>query len=191
MRAETATVVPSECKGAVPKTNRGECRGRSVTATIPGVDGLTRGRNRVTQRPMSERGLAWVLVFIASSAVLAGCRDAPDVVLASARNALQSRDEAGFLGLLEPRAAAFLRTVPSVVSKSGRVFKILRDGKPGANLLPKGDVVDVVETGPRAVVVKVRQGKMEAKVPMRLVEGQWRIDLLEMDSFYQQIRPGE
>jgi len=130
------------------------------------------------------------LSCLALLALCAGCRDAPAEVLGNARNALAARNEVQFLALVEPRAAALLRNMPEVMNKSGRQYKVLRDGKPGSNLLPKGDVADVVESGKRAVVV-VKQGRAASQVPMRLIEGQWRIDLLEMDSFHEAIRPLE
>ena len=119
---------------------------------------------------------------------LVGCRDAPEVVYGNARLALQARDDAGFLDLLEPRSRALLESAPDVVSQSGRAFRVLRDGKPSPALLPKGEVKEAVERGRRAEVVVV-QGNRKVAVPMRLVEGQWRIDLLDMDAFYANLRP--
>lgn len=121
----------------------------------------------------------------------AGCRDDPAVVFAEARQALQSRDEPAFLRLLEPRSAALLRASDKVIAKSGRAWKVLRDGRPSPALLPKGDIVgEPIENG-REAVVMVHQGVVQRRVPMRLVQGQWRIDLLEMDTFYQLVRPAE
>lgn len=137
----------------------------------------------------TRRGLI-LLPVLSAALLLVGCRDAPDVVLTEARQALAQRDTETFLDLLEPRAAALLRAAPQVVSRSGSVYKVLREGKPTASLLPKGEIADVVETGHRAVVV-LKAGGTKAQVPMRLCQGQWRIDLLEMDTFYRALRPAE
>ncbi len=120
--------------------------------------------------------------------LLTACRDAPDVVLDQARNALAAKDDAAFLALCEPRAAALLTAAPAVVAQSGRVFRVLRDGRPTARLLPDGEVAAVEENGHRAVVV-TRSKKPASRVPMRLVDGQWRIDLLEMPQFAEAIGP--
>ncbi|MSP91835.1 MAG: hypothetical protein EXR79_08575 [Myxococcales bacterium] len=119
---------------------------------------------------------------------LVACRDAPEIVYGNARQALQSRDDAAFLDLLEPRSRTLLEAAPGVVSQSGRAFRVLRDGKPSPALLPKGEVKEAIERGRRAEVVVV-QGNRKVSVPMRLVEGQWRIDLLDMDAFYANLRP--
>lgn len=130
------------------------------------------------------RNFACLLVGVA----LCGCRDDPVDVLAQARTALATKDEATFLELLEPRAASLLRAAPATVSKSGQRFKVLRSGKVSAELIPKGEVVDTIESGKRAVVVvKSTTGKFD--VPLRLVEGKWRLDLLEMDTFYTAVHP--
>ncbi len=131
-----------------------------------------------------------LLQLLTLTAAIAGCRDAPDEVLADARQALQDRDEAGFVRLVEPRAAGLLARSHEVVAKSGHTWKVLRDGRPGPTLLPKGNVSAVVENGKRAVVI-VQQGTQQGQVPMRLVQGQWRLDLLEMDTFYQLVQPAD
>jgi hypothetical protein len=129
-------------------------------------------------------------VLLLLTIALAGCRDAPEIVLAEARQALQARDEPAFVSLVEPRAAELLARSNDVVAKSGHTWKVLRDGRPAPTMLPKGEVSTVVENGKRAVVI-VQQGTQQGQVPMRLVQGQWKIDLLEMDTFYQLVRPGE
>lgn len=131
-----------------------------------------------------------VLVLLLLACLLTGCRDAPELVLAEARQALQARDEPAFVKLIEPRAADLLARSSEVVAKSGHTWKVLRDGRPAPTLLPKGDVSTVLENGKRAVVI-VQQGTQQGLVPMRLVQGQWKIDLLEMDTFYQLVRPAE
>ena len=150
---------------------------------------LTTQTNRVNSLSMTLDRALRLLLLPTAALLLCQCRDAPDVVLTEARQALVQKDTEAFLLLLEPKAAALLRAAPQVVSRSGSVYKVLRDGKPTGVLLPKGEVVDVVETGHRAVVVV--KGTEKAQVPMRLCDGQWRIDLLEMDTFYRALRPIE
>ncbi len=120
--------------------------------------------------------------------LLSACRADPADVLGAARRALASRDDAAFLALCEPRAAELLTAASNVVAQSGHVFKVLRDGRPTPRLLPDGEVLTVEENGHRAIVV-TRSRKPGGRVPMRLVEGQWRIDLLEMPQFADAIRP--
>ncbi len=136
------------------------------------------------------RAASKTLLALALLVALAGCRDDPKVVFEGARDTLAAKDVAGFLKLLTPPARDFLARADHVSKKSGRVFKVLRDGKPTKRLLPKGDVVDVVENGRKCVVV-VKKGSKTSQVPMRLVRGQWRIDLLEMDSFLAAMTPLE
>ncbi len=125
---------------------------------------------------------------LATVLLLSACRDDPASVFDQARNALAAKDDAAFLQLCEPRAAALLTAAPAVVTQSGRVFKVLRDGRPTARLLPDGEVVSVAENGHRAVVT-TRSKKPASRVPMLLVAGQWRIDLLEMPQFAEAIQP--
>jgi hypothetical protein len=139
-----------------------------------------------TQARTPRTGLIGAGIAVVFACV--GCRDAPEVVFAEAKLALQQRDEAGFVALLEPGAQAFLAAATDVVGKSGRVFRVLKDGKPSPALLPKGEVKDVIERGKRAEVIVV-QGSQKAIVPLRLIDGQWRIDLLEMTSFQATVKP--
>lgn len=126
--------------------------------------------------------------LVALAILLPACREDPAQVLVDARNALVAKDDAAFLALCEPRAAELLTAAPKVVAQSGRVFKVLREGRPTARLLPNGEVLAVEENGHRAVVVTASK-KPGGRVPMRLVDGQWRIDLLEMPQFADAIRP--
>jgi hypothetical protein len=126
--------------------------------------------------------------LFAALILLSACRDEPADVLDQARAALAAKDDGAFLALCEPHAAAILTAAPGVVNQSGRVYKVLRDGRPTARLLPDGEVVSVEENGHRAIVV-TRSKKPASRVPMRLVEGQWRIDLLEMPQFADAISP--
>jgi outer membrane murein-binding lipoprotein Lpp len=133
--------------------------------------------------------IPWGIAVVALT-LLAGCRDSPEDVIAQARQTLAAKDDAGFLTLLEPKSAAFLQAAPDVVNKSGKVYRVLRDGRPTTALLPKGEAVEVVEQGTLAVVM-FKQGQETARVPLRLIEGQWRIDLLESDLFLQALQPRE
>jgi hypothetical protein len=128
----------------------------------------------------------WGLLTVAS--LLAGCRDEPSVVVDAARAALEARDEDAFLALCEPRAADLIRRGELVQKRSGRMFKVLRDGKPTTALLPKGDLGETVESGHRAVV-EVKKGDLVQRVPLRLVRGQWKVDLMEMDLFLDAMQP--
>lgn len=141
---------------------------------------------RIQRQLRPARAAAAALLLL--SALAAGCREEPAAVVESARSALKSGDDEAFLALCEPSAADLLRRGELVQKRSGRVFKVLRDGKPTTTLLPKGDVGEVVESGQRAVV-ELRKGDRKELVPLRLVRGQWRIDLLEMDSFLQAMQP--
>jgi hypothetical protein len=136
--------------------------------------------------PAPRRALVVAAVLFASG--LCACRDAPDVVFDSARAALADRDPDAFLALCEPGARALIERGEVVNKRSARIFKVLADGKPTAALLPKGDVSEVIESGHRAVV-KIKRGDAVSIVPMRLVRGHWKIDLMEMDAFYEALEP--
>ena len=95
----------------------------------------------------------------------------------AARIALSTQDDDAFLALCEPKTAALLRNGTKVQKESGRVWKLLRDGRPSPALLPKGDIAEVIESGPVAMV-EVRLANTTSRVPLRLVRGQWRLDLI-------------
>ncbi len=101
---------------------------------------------------LSARSRRFVLALagLLVASLFAGCRDEPAVVVDAARAALEARDEEAFLALCEPRAADLLRRGELVQKRSGRVFKVLRDGKPTTALLPKGDLGETVQWGHRA-----------------------------------------
>lgn len=120
--------------------------------------------------------------------LLTACRESPADVVQHARDALAAKDDAAFAALCEPRAAALLQAGPVAVAQSGRVFKVFRDGRPTQRLLPDGEIASVDENGHRAIVV-VRSKKPGGRVPLRLVDGAWRIDLLEMPQFADAVRP--
>ena len=130
--------------------------------------------------------LVWVLWVFAS---LCACREDPALVVESAREALAAQDDEGFLELCTPNAAELLRQAELVQKRSGRLLRVLRDGRPTPMLLPKGEIGEVVESGHRAVV-DVQQGERKTRVPLRLVHGQWKFDLLETEQLLDAIRPG-
>ena len=138
--------------------------------------------------PIDPCHLSLMRRAIALAVLLTACRDDTAEVLTQARNALATKDDAAFLALCEPQAAQLLAAVPQVVTQSGRVFKVLREGRPTSRLLPDGEIASVEENGHRAIVV-TRSRKAGGRVPMRLIAGQWRIDLLEMPQFAAAIRP--
>ncbi len=119
------------------------------------------------------------LIAAALCAPLSGCRDQPRVVIESARDALKQKDADTFLALLTPRSADFLRQADKVGKKSARAFKVLRAGRPSPTLLPKGDLEEPAIDG-QLCTVMAKKGTLRQPVIMRLIRGQWRIDLLEM-----------
>ena len=119
---------------------------------------------------------------------VAGCRDAPEVVFESARAALSEGDEVAFLALCEPTSRDLITRGERVAKRSSRIFRVLADGHPTAALLPKGDVSETLESGHRAVV-KVKFGGSVSNLPLRLVRGHWKLDLLEMHLFVDAMRP--
>ncbi len=151
---------------------------------------LANGSRARNQRPSMRVLLARTLLLYLCLVGATACRDAPLTVLADARQALNNKDEAGFLALCEPRSAEVLRQGQVVSSKSGKIWRVLRDGHPTPALLPKGEPNEPVEQH-HVVVIPVVQGTKKSNVVMRLVEGQWRLSLLDMDSFWQLTRPGE
>lgn len=128
------------------------------------------------------------LAATALAAALAACRADPATVVDAARAALAAKDDAAFRALCEPKAAKLLAEAEAAVARSGRVYRVLQGGHPTARLLPEGEVVSVDELGHRAVVV-TRSKKPSPRVPLRLIDGQWRIDLLEMPQFAEALRP--
>jgi hypothetical protein len=132
-----------------------------------------------------------VRLFLPVLVLLTACRDDPRVVLETARQALDNRDETAFLATLEPRSRALLEQAERVGKQSGHSWKVLRDGRPTAALLPKGEVSGEPVVNGHVAVVMVNQGMVTKRVPMRLVQGQWRLDLLESDSFWSLARPDE
>jgi len=128
-------------------------------------------------------------ILLAVALLCGACRDDPASVVGAARDALAAQDDEGFLALCAPNAAALLREAALVQKRSGRLLKVLRDGRPTPMLLPKGEIGEVVESGHRAVV-EVRQGDRKERVPLRLIRGQWKIDLMESEQLLLAMRPG-
>ncbi len=127
---------------------------------------------------------------------LTGCRDDPAVVLNAARDALTSKSPDEFLALVDPQSRAFLTRSQHVVKVSAQTFEVLGARGFAPDLLPSGDIVEDPEDGDHCMVlnhhlclVEVRKGTRVARVPMRLVRGQWRVALLEMDGFLDHVLP--
>ncbi len=121
---------------------------------------------------------------------VAGCRDEPRVVIESARDALKQKDNDTFFDCLTPRSADFLRKAEYVGKKSARAFKVLRAGRPSSTLLPKGELLEPVFDGNVCTVI-AKKGTKKEPVIMRLIRGQWRIDLLEMSQLQLEMTPME
>jgi hypothetical protein len=148
----------------------------------------------------SRRPVGWV---IAALLLLAGCRDSPELVLLNARDALAEVNKtscgnkdrlndalAELAKFVEPRAAGLINAAPEVEKTSSGQFKVFVTCKPPPSVLPAGEIVKVEETSDTTAVVKVKgkSAKSQVDVPMVLVQGRWKIDLLEMDSFAQAIK---
>lgn len=127
-------------------------------------------------------------MLLVTSLVCVACRDEPATVVSAARDALAAQDDEAFLALCAPNAAAFLREAEVVQKRSGRLLKVLRDGRPTPMLLPKGEIGEVVEAGHRALV-EVRQGERKERVPLRLIRGKWKIDLIETEQLLTAMQP--
>ncbi len=140
---------------------------------------------------------------IAALVLLAGCRDSPELVLLNARDALAELNKtscgnkdrlsdalADLAKYVEPRAAGLITAAPEVEKNSSGQFKVFVTCKPPPSVLPAGEVVKVEETSDTTAVVKVKgkSAKSQVDVPMVLVQGRWKIDLLEMESFAQALK---
>ncbi len=137
------------------------------------------------------------LLAVALALTMAACRDPPELVLQNARDALadlgkiacSNQDQLpdaieNFAQYVEPRAAGLLRTAPSVEKKSTGQFTVFVTCKPPPAVLPDGEVVKVDMGEKRSVVrLKKKKGKGEVEVPLVLVDGRWKLDLLEMPTF--------
>ena len=137
-----------------------------------------------------------MLLWGALLALSFGCRADPADVVTQARDALETRDPDTFLALVDPPSRAFLLEAQKVSKASSRTLEILGAKGFSKELLPAGDLVEDPEDGDYCVVqsgklclVEVRKGRKATRVPLRLVRGQWRIALLEMDSFLKMVSP--
>jgi len=133
---------------------------------------------------------------------LGGCREPPDVVLQNARDDLADLNKTGcgdkarigeaieaFARHVEPRAAAILRKAPEIEKTSSGLFTVFETCKPPPTVLPPGDIAGI-DIGERRSVVKVKKpgSKTESDIPFVLVEGRWKVDLLEIPAFRASIQ---
>ena len=153
--------------------------------------------------PTSMPNFRTIALVIALSVAAAGCRDSPELVLQNARDSLAEVNKTacgnkerladalqGFSKYVEPRAAALIRSAPDVEKTSSGQFKVFVTCKPPPSVLPAGEVQKIEQMSDIAALVRLqgKAGKPGADVPMVLVEGRWKIDLLEMESFIQAIK---
>lgn len=140
-------------------------------------------------------------LLLTTAALLSGCRDAPSEVLDQARNALAEVNripcnkaeplQEALVALsqhLEPRAAALLLAAPQVERAASGQFKVFASCKPPPSILPMGEVLKS-EVGERVarVTVQAKGHKHGVMVPMVLVDGRWKIALLDMESLERAI----
>ena len=148
-------------------------------------------RTLVNHRRRHPLPTPWsAMIVVAALAVVGGCRDEPNVVIEAARDALKQKDSDTFLQLLTPRSAELLRRADQVNRRSGKNFKVLRSGRPTPALMPKGDLLEPVIDG-KLCTVMAKKGTARVPVILRLVRGQWRIDLLEMQTLQTELSPME
>lgn len=141
--------------------------------------------------------------LIALAALSTGCRDSPELVLLNARDSLAEVNKTAcgnkerladalqdLSKYVEPRAAALIRSAPDVEKTSSGQFKVFVTCKPPPSVLPQGEVAKVEQLSEVTVLLRLqgKAGKPGPEVPMVLVDGRWKIDLLEMDSFLQAIK---
>ncbi len=121
---------------------------------------------------------------------LGGCRDEPEAVVDAARTALEDKDIDGFYELLTPRSVALLRRGGEVSKRSAQVFKLLRSRVPNKAMMPTGSPEAMSIEG-KVCTMLYKKGQRKHRVVLRLVRGQWRIDLVEMDAFIEAIGPAQ
>lgn len=144
-----------------------------------------------------------IALVIALATGVTGCRDSPELVLQNARDSLAEVNKTACgnkerLGdalqdlskYIEPRAAALIRSAPDVEKSSSGQFKVFVTCKPPPSVLPPGEVVKVEQPSEITAFIKLqgKAGKPGPEVPMVLIDGRWKIDLLEMESFTQAIK---
>lgn len=148
-------------------------------------------RTLVNQRRQHPLPTPWLAVIVvATLALVGGCRDEPTLVIEAARDALKQKDHDAFLQLLTPKSADLLRQGDLVHRKSSKNFKVLRSGHPTPAVLPKGELLEPIIDG-QLCTVMAQKGTAKVPVILRLVRGQWRIDLLEMQSMQTELSPME
>ena len=146
----------------------------------------------------------WPLVMLVCVGMLAlaACRDPPELVLQNARESLADLNKtacsakerlpeaiADFSRFVEPKAAKIIALAPEVEKRSTGQFTVFVTCKPPPTIIPDGDVIKVEIGEKRSVVrLKKKSGKGEAEVPLVLVDGHWKLDLLEMESFAKAIQ---
>jgi len=172
---------PGSALSASPRTSR-----RASFLVREGAQRRSRGSLRFAL------GLATVLAALLQT----GCRDNPEIVFQQAREALKSKDNAAFLALVDAPSRAFLTRSQDVVRLSGQTYEVLGAKGFAPDLLPAGELVEDTEDGDyclpavgKLCVVQVKKGRNVVRVPLRLVRGQWRIAMLEMDSFLNTVLP--
>lgn len=153
--------------------------------------------------PIAKPLLRSIALVIALAATLAGCRDSPELVLQNARDSLAEVNKTAcgnkerladalqdLSKYVEPRAAALIRSAPDVEKTSSGQFKVFVTCKPPPSVLPQGEVAKIDQPSEVTAVLRLqgKAGKPGPEVPMVLIDGRWKIDLLEMDSFTQAIK---
>ena len=146
-----------------------------------------RGQKRSEGR---ARTALLVSVMVAVLVSLGGCRQEPDAVVDAARTALEDKNIDGFYELVTPRSVSLLQRGVEVAKRSGRVFKLLRSKTPNKAMLPTG-TPEAVSIDGKVCTMLYKKGQRRHRVVLRLVRGQWRIDLVEMDLFIQAIGPAQ
>jgi hypothetical protein len=167
-----------------------------------------RAASMMKKPPHIHKGRPHLLVIalvIALVLLATGCREPPETVLQNARDALgalgkiscgdKERLQDGLDELaryVEPKAAKLLLAAPDVARTSTGQFSVFVTCKPPPTVIPVGEVVKVeAEATVAKVWVKGKGSKGNLLIPMQLVDGRWKIALLDMDSFAAAIRVRE
>lgn len=171
-------------------------RGRPIRKGQRGGRRLTIPASHATQMLMNRTFRHILPLCLASTVLLSACRDAPEVVVKSAREALERKDSDAFLALVDPQSRAFLRRSRDVVRRSGQTYEVVGAKDFPPSLLPDGELVEDPDDGDYCVVsqgklcvVEAKSGRKSVRIPLRLVRGQWRVALLEMEPFLQAVLP--
>lgn len=159
---------------------------------------------RYMQSPRVQRKMPKPVIaaLIALAGLATACREPPETVLQNARDALAELNKVGckdhdrlsdaldnLAQYVEPRAARLILAAPEVDRTSTGQFKVFVTCKPPPTVLPPGEVVKVeAEPTVARVWVKGKGSKANIAIPMQLVQGRWKLALLDMESFAQAIR---